>query len=173
MRVLHQCPNINYANPCPGFWGNYSLREKERFLQNNGVSCFSEVHETIFSCGAITAIDIGVSVSSIAPTTIRLIDFRRLSMRREYLKIDLVPFVVDRNAEQLIDLYCTKPAAWAYGREWWRNSRASKHVLLPLSMGLKSRIPWSQDQRRQSWKRCRSLLGKPDRGMLARQKERE
>jgi Protein of unknown function (DUF2971) len=92
-------------------------REREDFLNNNGVSCFSEVHDDLLMWGHYGDSYKGFCLeyrTGYDPLT-RL---RKVKYEERIPKIDLAPFVVEADAEQLLDLYCTKSRAWEYEREW-------------------------------------------------------
>jgi hypothetical protein len=92
-------------------------RDKERFLNEKGVACFSERNDDLLMWGHYGGRYRGYCLefrTDYQPFT----KLRKVRYVASIPTIDLVPFVVARDAEQILDLYCTKSSVWGYEKEW-------------------------------------------------------
>jgi len=90
---------------------------KERFLRENGISCFSERNDHLLMWGHYGGRYSGYCLEF--RTEYEPFNKLRIVKYVERIpKIDLLPLAVERNAEQIVDLYCTKSRAWEYEKEW-------------------------------------------------------
>jgi hypothetical protein len=88
---------------------------KERFLNDYGVSCFSERNHSLLMWAHYAESYKGICLE------FRTEHIRRLwpvSYTSEIPVVDLVRFTVDRDPWQIMDLYCTKSESWSYEKEW-------------------------------------------------------
>jgi len=91
--------------------------ERTKFLKQRGVCCFSEVNDDLLMWAHYGGRYQGYCLefrTDYAPFN----GLRAVKYVEEIPTINLVPFVVDKDAIQWVDLYCTKSRAWAYEREW-------------------------------------------------------
>ncbi|MFZ6747551.1 DUF2971 domain-containing protein [Undibacterium sp. Ren11W] len=92
-------------------------KHTQKFLKNNGVSCFSEKNDDLlmwshyggrykgFCLGFITEFEPFIKMKKVQYTSVMP-------------KFDAVSALVTGNYEQILDLFCTKSEAWSYEKEW-------------------------------------------------------
>jgi len=90
---------------------------KKRFLTTYGVSCFSEVNDDLLMWAHYSDGYRGFCLefrTDYEPFTM----LRQVNYVDHIPELDVVALICDEDIEDLIDVYCTKSAAWAYEREW-------------------------------------------------------
>ncbi len=89
----------------------------KRFLENSGVSCFSEINNDLLMWSHYGGRYKGFCLEF----STEFEPFEKL-MKVNYVdsmpKIDPHKTIVHDNYDQYLDLYCTKSSSWSYEREW-------------------------------------------------------
>jgi hypothetical protein len=102
---------IKVANKC-------IYDERENFLNNRGVTCFSECNDDLLMWahygGQYKGFCIAFDTST--PTFSKL---RRVKYVENVPQIDIVDFTLNKKHNKLLDdLFCTKSISWKYEKEW-------------------------------------------------------
>jgi hypothetical protein len=87
------------------------------FLNNKGVSCFSERNDSLLMWGHYGGRFSGFCLEF--RTDLDLFQkARRVIYTESMPEVDIVPLLCDEEDDQILDLYCTKAADWHYEHEW-------------------------------------------------------
>lgn len=109
----------------------------DEFLSNNGVSCFSESNDHLLMWGHYGGRYGGFCLefrTDYEPFT----KIRPVKYVETMPRINLCEFIVDRNYDQIMDLYCTKNKQWEYEREWRSRHKVAGTSLLYDATALKA-----------------------------------
>lgn len=91
--------------------------EKQRFLQNNGVSCFSEKNDDLLMWShygdQYKGYCLGFSTEYEPFNKIRKVKYCSAMP-----KIDLVPVLLNNDCSQILELFYIKAESWQYEKEW-------------------------------------------------------
>jgi hypothetical protein len=100
-----------------GSLSKLALESKQRFLEEYGVCCFSEVNDNLLMWGHYGGRYKGWCLefrTDYEPFQ----KLRRVIYSDRMPQISLAAFASDNGGEQFIDLLCTKSLSWQYEREW-------------------------------------------------------
>lgn len=90
---------------------------RERFLQTNGVTCFSETNDNLLLWSHYGGQYKGYCLEFRT-------DFEPFNKLHKVRYADTMPqfqlsdFIRNENHSQMMDMFCTKSSAWAYEKEW-------------------------------------------------------
>ena len=91
--------------------------EISRFLSERGVSCFSEVNNSLLMWSHYSDHFKGFCLefrTDLDPFQ----KLRKVRYTDQMPEVDIVPMLCNDNFEQVFDLYCTKALDWQYEQEW-------------------------------------------------------
>jgi hypothetical protein len=88
-----------------------------KFLSTRGISCFSEVNNSLLMWSHYSGHFKGFCLEF--RTDLDLFQkLRRVRYTAQMPEVDIVPMLCDDDFEQVLDLYCTKALDWQYEQEW-------------------------------------------------------
>lgn len=95
----------------------------DKFLNENGVSCFSEINDDLLMWSHYGGKYKGYCLE-FATESEPFNKLRKVKYVQSMPKIDPVSATVGESFDQFLELYCTKSMSWSYEKEW----RALHHV---------------------------------------------
>jgi hypothetical protein len=91
--------------------------EISKFLSDRGVSCFSEINNSLLMWSHYSGHFKGFCLEF--RTDLDLFQkLRKVRYTDQMPEVDIVPMLCDDDFEQVLDLYCTKALDWQYEQEW-------------------------------------------------------
>lgn len=90
---------------------------KVKFSKENGVCCFSESNDDLLMWSHYGGRYRGFCLE-FRTQHLPFTKLRRVNYVDAMPQLSIPPLFIDRDATQIIDLYCTKAREWAYEREW-------------------------------------------------------
>ncbi len=89
----------------------------DEILRNSGITCFSEINDDLLMWSHYTGRASGVCLEFDTRTE-PFTKIRPVRYVRALPQLDVTEILLRRNLDPVLDLFCTKSAAWAYEREW-------------------------------------------------------
>ena len=91
--------------------------EISKFLSARGVSCFSEINNSLLMWSHYSGHFRGFCLEF--RTDLDLFQkLRKVRYTTDMPEVEIAPMLCDDNFEQVLDLYCTKALDWQYEQEW-------------------------------------------------------
>ncbi len=90
---------------------------REIFLNNNGVTCFSERNDDLLMWSNYGGRYKGFCFEFLTEYE-PFNKLRKVQYVKKMPTVRINSFIIDKDSNQLIDLYCTKSESWAYEKEW-------------------------------------------------------
>ncbi|WP_445363446.1 DUF2971 domain-containing protein [Microbulbifer sp. ANSA003] len=95
----------------------------EKFINENGVSCFSETNDDLLMWSHYGGKHKGFCLE-FSTGSKPFNKLRKVKYKESMPKIDPISILINSDYDQFLDLYCTKSKSWEYEKEW----RALHHV---------------------------------------------